>query len=355
MKKMLYLMSIDWGWIIQRPHLLAEEMHKYYDVTVVCVRPIIKRWKSQKDLSEPSKFRVVRYIPFQEKIPCFRKLNEYFVKRALQDINEFDIVFVGGTEWCQYLGQYKGTILYDCMDDHFAMHNDKVEKKKILHDENVLINKSDVILASSDKLKRILETRYYAENVYVIKNGLRDMKCYPIKKTRKRNRYMLGYIGTVASWMDFASLRACTERLPDIDIHMIGPASGFETDIEGRIYLDGMIEHSQLYSAIRDYDCLMMPFILNDLVLAVDPVKLYEYIGFGQCIISVYYDEIARFEDFVYFYHNTEEFIQLIVELKEQGFNPKYTKQQQEAFIKENSWKVRGESIHELLQKIKKE
>ena len=48
MKKMLYLMSIDWRWIIQRPQLLAKELQKEYDVTVVCTRPIRKMEKSKR-------------------------------------------------------------------------------------------------------------------------------------------------------------------------------------------------------------------------------------------------------------------------------------------------------------------
>ena len=47
----------------------------------------------------------------------------------------------------------------------------------------------------------------------------------------------------------------------------------------------------------------MMPFILNELIESVDPVKLYEYINFEKNIICIKYDEILRFKDFVYFYN----------------------------------------------------
>lgn len=52
----------------------------------------------------------------------------------------------------------------------------------------------------------------------------------------------------------------------------------------------------------RNMDCLIMPFILNDIISDVDPVKLYEYISMGKNIISVKYREVKRFEKFVYFY-----------------------------------------------------
>ena len=94
----------------------------------------------------------------------------------------------------------------------------------------------------------------------------------------------------------------------------------------------------------------MMPFVLNDIILAVDPVKLYEYINFGKCIISVYYKEIERFSDFVYFYKDENEFVQLVDYLKTKGFPAKYTEKQQREFLENNSWEVRGKLINESIE-----
>ena len=35
MKKMVYEMNVEWNWIKQRPHFLAEELAKYFDITVL--------------------------------------------------------------------------------------------------------------------------------------------------------------------------------------------------------------------------------------------------------------------------------------------------------------------------------
>ena len=349
MKKMLYLMSIDWRWIIQRPQLLAKELQKEYDVTVVCTRPIIKRWKNQKEFAGPKNLRTVHYFPMQEKVSLFKKLHNYELKKALRDINSFDYVFMGGTEWWPYLYNYKGKLIYDCMDDYYAMQQSEAEKTQIFLNESEIVKRADIVLTSSNKLKETLIERYQVNNIQIVRNGLRGVSLYPIQSACIKEKYILGYVGTVASWMDFVSLKSCTNKLDNIDIHMIGPAPGYEDDEKARIYFDGVREHGELYASIKEFDCLMMPFILNDIVLAVDPVKLYEYISFGKCIVCIFYPEVERFKDYVYFYNDSQEFVDLIQKLSENGFPTKYSSKQQEEFLKCNTWEIRGNQIQQYI------
>jgi sulfatase maturation enzyme AslB (radical SAM superfamily) len=87
-----------------------------------------------------------------------------------------------------------------------------------------------------------------------------------------------------------------------------------------------------------------MPFKINDLILSVDPVKLYEYVNFNKNIITVHYEEIERFHEFVHFYNDTEEYLSVIKELK--GNNTlKYSNEQRQKFLVENTWNKRVEQI----------
>ena len=47
-----------------------------------------------------------------------------------------------------------------------------------------------------------------------------------------------------------------------------------------KVIFHGPIEHSRLIENKELYDVLIMPFIRNELIESVDPVKLYEYIAF---------------------------------------------------------------------------
>lgn len=107
-----------------------------------------------------------------------------------------------------------------------------------------------------------------------------------------------------------------------------------------------------LHQYIIAKSILIMPFVLDDVVLYVDPVKLYEYIAWGKCIICSYYPEIEHFSDFVYFYQNEDEYIQLINEMCEKGFPAKYCKRQQEEFLKQNTWDSRMYTINQELMEM---
>ena len=41
MKKILYLMGIDWYWIKQRPQIIAEMLDRDYDVTVAYYKEVV--------------------------------------------------------------------------------------------------------------------------------------------------------------------------------------------------------------------------------------------------------------------------------------------------------------------------
>ena len=93
-----------------------------------------------------------------------------------------------------------------------------------------------------------------------------------------------------------------------------------------------------------------MPFLVNEIVSAVDPVKLYEYISFGKCIISVYYQELEHFRDFVYFYRTKKEYLELLDNLCQTGFPTKYNEEQRAEFLASNDWKERYHTLKNHIQ-----
>ena len=91
-----------------------------------------------------------------------------------------------------------------------------------------------------------------------------------------------------------------------------------------------------------------MPFLINEIIEAVDPVKLYEYINFNKNILCCRYNEIERFDKFVYFYNTYEEFNEMVKKISKES-SIKYTNQERIEFLRENSWEVRGKTIQKLI------
>ena len=65
--------------------------------------------------------------------------------------------------------------------------------------------------------------------------------------------------------------------------------------------------------------------------------------------MSIFYPEVERFKDYVYFYNDSQEFVDLIQKLSENGFPTKYSSKQQEEFLKCNTWEIRGNQIQQYI------
>ena len=101
-------------------------------------------------------------------------------------------------------------------------------------------------------------------------------------------------------------------------------------------------------------DALFMPFIVNELVLSVNPVKLYEYIYSGKPCLAARYPESEKFKDFAYLYQGDEEFGALISRLEAGTLEPRKSLKDCRDFAMENTWDVRYSKIKDILACAKK-
>lgn len=354
--KILYLMWIDWKWIWQRPQILAQKLEKEYDVTVAFPQNIISRQKMQRKNAYPNKFRKIYVVPLYNKFPFLQRIMDWIIRWSLRDSKKYDIIWVGHPMFEKVIPKdYSGKVVYDCMDNHAALCADS-EKERIVEEEIRLVERADIVFVTAQLLKEKIEKYVVSNNtrVVLVRNGYEQGNIYRPELAKRKEKYILGYIGTISEWMDYSIILQSIEEYKNIEYHMIGLVSGDAYVKNDKIYYEGVVEHKNLYNNIKDYDCLIMPFLVNDIVLSVDPVKLYEYISFGKCIVSVYYPEIERFGEYVYFYKTKDDYCKLMGWLIENGFPPKYTKEEQEEFLKNNTWEERFRVIRDELGELRK-
>lgn len=351
-KTLLYFMGIDWNWIYQRPQIIAEYLSNDYEVTVAYPVKIWGRHTSKDKKKENSTVhhRIIWTFPFQRKSKIIAKAAALYQKWLFRDSCKYDYIYIGYPVFIECIPKdYKGCIIYDCMDDHVQMCSKDVMRRKVEETEKVLLQRSKILIASSQKLQEKMAKQVTPKKINLIRNGTNFGKIYDVKETNVKKQFHIGYIGTIAEWFDKDMLEKSVEMHSELVYHLLGPCLTPQQIKHDRIIYEGVVEHTNLHSFVKDYDCLIMPFLINEVVQAVDPVKLYEYIAFGKCIISVYYEELERFTDYVYFYTTKDSFECLIADLISRGFPPKYNDAQQEIFLAENSWDERYKLIREAL------
>lgn len=356
-KKMIYIMNIDWQWIKQRPHFIAEELSRTYDLKVVYQHQY-KRFGLQKRKKNSSvNASPVFTIPFIGRFKSLQFINliikNNYIKKQISK-EKPDYVYVTYPDQFNAIpDDYVGTIIYDCMDNHPAFINDKKIRANTVSYENKLISRANIVLVSSKKLQDTLLNRYGYENekkIQLIRNGFGgDIQEIEHKNTEKKNSFTITYFGTISDWFDFDVILDSLNQFSDLRYVLIGPVSNITIPDHRRIEYLGTVEHDNLYERTKETDCYIMPFKLNSIVESVDPVKIYEYINFNKDIISIFYEEVRHFEPYVHFYSDSASFIEKISEIMEKS-GLKYSESDRLNFLKQNSWQNRVESIIKLME-----
>jgi glycosyltransferase involved in cell wall biosynthesis len=99
-------------------------------------------------------------------------------------------------------------------------------------------------------------------------------------------------------------------------------------------------------------DALIMPFVKSELVLAVNPVKAYEYIASGKPVILTKYKETEKFEDFSYLYDGFADLNLLMLEISQGTLKARRSIEECRAFGNDNTWENRAKNFAKTLHTI---
>ena len=354
-------MHVPWGWIKQRPHFIAEGLSERADVKVVTTVTFFQKnlLKNETSIELIKLFR----LPF-ERFALIHTINRLLynlqLRRYLKDV---DIIWFTSPIFVSWIPKkyfQKKTIVYDCMDDFLEFPEIKQSRNKIrfYHDNEFLLTKqASIIIASASYLKAKLISRYgkREKDIIVINNAIKEI--FPesaiISLPNDLDYYVncssfkLVYIGTISSWMDFPLLKNIVEHFDDVEIFLFGPTEISIPQI-ARIHYCGKIEHNLIFKIMDMSDALIMPFVINELIRAVNPVKLYEYIYSGKPSIAPLYDESKAFEKYVYLYSNTQNCLDTLAEIRTSMVGRSNLVECRE-FCKNNTWNSRLDDIYTLL------
>ena len=107
------------------------------------------------------------------------------------------------------------------------------------------------------------------------------------------------YVGEIAEWFDFATLRSLAGLLPDHVFVLVGPdeiARERLSDI-ANVRILGRRPFSEVPRYLANADVGLIPFDVRDhgpLVHAVHPLKLYEYLACGLPVVATRWKELER-------------------------------------------------------------
>lgn len=351
-KKILYLSHVPWEWIKQRPHFIAEGLSDKFEIDFVHLMAYNKKNLSinilkNENLKTKSLFRLPNKF---SSISFFKKLNEIILSLQIRILlkNKYDFIWITSPIFFPYIKNNQN-IVYDCMDDNIGIKNSQ-QRKYIIQLEQQLLKRAEIVFVSSKKLKEVVKNRGYTKEAILVNNALSKDFLQQIYKNTQRKKYnnKLLYVGTISYWFDFELILQLLEEIKDISLDLIGPK---EVDIpkHDRLNYLGIVPHNKLATFIDQYEVLLMPFKVNELILSVDPVKIYEYIVMKKIIISVDYPELNKFKDFIYTYKNFDDFKDIIIRWKSGKLAKNINEEKLKEFISNNTWENRVKIIIDTL------
>ena len=126
---------------------------------------------------------------------------------------------------------------------------------------------------------------------------------------------VIGYFGAIADWIDLDLVSAVAALRPHYSFVLIGQVFGRDmSDLESlpNVYLLGNQRYELIPSFLADFDACTIPFLLNQVTRATDPVKVYEYLSQGKPVIATDMAELAQCGDLIYIGKDPEDFARKI-------------------------------------------
>ncbi|CEN86632.1 hypothetical protein [Paraclostridium sordellii] len=246
---------------------------------------------------------------------------------------------------------YGWSVVYDIRDDWEEFHLVNQAKWYNKSYEYYSILKSNLVIATSQPLINKFSSKVNKE-IHLVTNAL-DSK-FIINKSRlnfimDRNinrRKKIGYFGHLtSSWFDWDALIYTATKLPNYHFEIIGHSMPPEVNnLPSNISYIGPKTPDEIKSISMDWKIGIIPFKINKLTKAVDPIKIYEYLALDLKVVSFDMPQIRNYPE-VKCANSFDEFVNLINISMNEKFNFSAVKE----FLSNNLWSNRVDTIFELL------
>ena len=164
---------------------------------------------------------------------------------------------------------------------------------------------------------------------------------HPLNEIRNIGNSLMGFIGKMANFIDFELIYKILNVFNDSKLIIVGPKNHnykylpvFLRNNKNVILFDSYPE-SELPNVAESFDICLLPFKINEVTKASDPMKMFDYIRSSKPIVAMYVNSnMERYRNYVSLCNNQKDFIDNIRKILEDKlyFNDR------SSFIKEYTW-----------------
>lgn len=217
-------------------------------------------------------------------------------------------------------------LIYDCMD-YIAGFPET--SSRVLEEESRLANDCDCAVVASQFLyehvtspRRVL-IRNACDYKYFSSGLSSEGASAQLPSDSRDFTHVVGYYGAISTWFDLELVVDIAERLPDHLFVLAGSTEGCDTSRASscsNIYFLGELPYEDLVPFLRRCDVCIIPFKINDLIRATNPVKIYEYLAAGKPVVATPLPELKAIglpSTFCALADDAESFVDAVIALRQ--------------------------------------
>jgi glycosyltransferase involved in cell wall biosynthesis len=383
----IYLGIRHWNTIKQRPQHLAEGLARSHRVLYVNPVGLSRFGKTYRTVADTPRLvgsgRLERigqglhlystplaWLPLNYHFGVVNWLNHYVTSLRLRPILralgwQNDLLWTSAPNHVAMIGQLPSErVCYDCMDFYALFWSNPLRRRLMEAQERRLIELADFVLVSSQSLQEhMLDSGKDAPAVHLVRNGAQaehfsqTVSAQEVPdELQSIPGVVAGYVGTVSHWFDMALIQKLLDAYPRLSVVCIGPA---EVDLEpyrqiDRLHFLGSRSYDDLPRYMARFEVLLIPFIINELVQAVNPVKVYEYLATGKPVVATAMRELQPLGRVCYLASEHDTFVAEVGTALDERHDParqELLRGERRQAAAENTWESRIAQINRIFER----
>ncbi len=308
-KTFIFLSSVSWGQVLQRPHHLASSLslmgHEVFYVSSCLCIETVENFNTEQSLDVICKnFQIIENVTVynlftvtKDKETIFNPTShvlEYICKQS-----SHEIIFVPNSptfysELKLFGRKYK--IIYDCLDDQGDYEYTGWGNEHNIILENKLIKISHAVMTTSTSLFLNKAVNENCRNLYLSRNATNyedfqfktEINCPDDLKNIPEPRIM--YMGALIQRFDTELFQKVVEQNPDKSFVVLGFGNpNLLTSQLHNLYFLGEAPHRELKNYLAFSQVGIIPFRdYANVILHCDSIKHYEYLTMQLPVVSTF-------------------------------------------------------------------
>jgi glycosyltransferase involved in cell wall biosynthesis len=240
--------------------------------------------------------------------------------------------------------------IYFCMDDFLHLPTTSPAMLRPL--EARLLDRVTAVIATAESLTHSKRPR--SGRVYYLPQGVNyehfaSPRPLPADLARLP-RPMVGFAGSIYDRIDFRLLELVAEAIPGGSVVLIGPVVGEPPAMaHANVHLLGPRPYHDLPAYVQAFDVGVIPYRLNQETIAVDPLKLLEYLAAGIPVVTTDLPEVRKHRDLVSIAATADVFVAAVRTALSSSPAARHRGQ---AAAREHGWDRRARELLRIFQEV---